>query len=106
MLYHACRHNPPLASDFWSQARMGRPLRTPELARYHEGVSCFGSLNQCRELLAILKKMTCIAELAIPPDGSVRYEPSLRPGHYTVWEEPETLHALIHRVYSLSEAEQ
>ena len=84
------KHNPPEESDFYSHTRRGlRPLGA-DGAEY-DAVSVYDSLEGMRRAQRISRIRGFIAELRIPDDAPVRWEPEGPPGHHNLWGEPETL---------------
>ncbi|MGB3306431.1 MAG: hypothetical protein WBA63_09630 [Thermomicrobiales bacterium] len=80
----------PSEPDFLSLEAQGRPCLNPKLQRLWQGVSCWETEEQAREMQAgVLRRMRYIAVLEIAHDGNIRFERTGKSdGHYTIWATP------------------
>ena len=87
--YRIVHSDPPLLSDFVSNAAMGRPPRrpTPEVLRLWDGISVFVTEQQAREKALQFPQLGgYLARLALPLGHAIRIERTTRSeGHYTLW---------------------
>jgi hypothetical protein len=101
--YRITNDNPPMRSDFESNRQQRRRARTsdPEILRLLTGISVFEELEQARQQMRRFPYLgKYIVELTIPPDAEVRWErTTARPGHYTLWGEPENILRFITNVH-------
>lgn len=99
ILYRVVKRNPPIEEDFFSPARLGRPLHrdTPALRRSWEGVSAADTESAARGLARRFPMMGAyIAVLDVPEDGSIQFEQTGADAHhFDLWAEP---HELLARV--------
>ncbi len=104
VLFRLCRTIPPTLGDFLSHKALGRPLRDPQSEELWDGISCFSTEEEARRALIVVRKMVCVAELALPPDARCTYrQTGLNEYHHTVWGEPEYLSSLVRRIIPLRE---
>jgi hypothetical protein len=99
--FRVVKSHPPTREDFLSAAALGRRLRgsNPELRRLFDGISVTDSLQQARQTAADFPRLgRFIATLVIPTGAPVRWEQTLREGHYTIWAEPDLLLRLVTEV--------
>jgi hypothetical protein len=86
--------NPPGPIDFASNRLKGLAPRGIEKQhlRLHDGISVYASRSQTEETARRFPALgSYIAELQLPDHGEFEAEPTLRPGHYTLWGQPDLL---------------
>jgi hypothetical protein len=101
--------NPPTDEDFRSFALQGRQPRDPdpEVLRLWDGVSVYDSKATLRRLIRNRPHLgTFIAELAVPDDGSVRFEKTRGAGHYTLWASPLELRRMVIHVLAVEDTDE
>lgn len=89
-LYRVVKSDPPMRTDFTSNAALGRPLRpgsSAEARRLWDGLSVTDTPEGASKLQRRFPQLGAyIAVLDIPMDGQIRVERTLREtGHHTVW---------------------
>jgi len=106
-LYHTIRDETPTPNDFLSNVEKGRPLpRDPYRQRLAQGISCWGTLAQAREMAQRFPSQgRFIAEIVLEEQTSLQYErTTASEGHWTVWGESDVLIRCIQAVYPVEEA--
>ncbi len=98
VFYRIVLTDPPTVADFESRQAKGLPPRGAELRRpeLYRGLSLYATEVQAGETARRFPALgNFIAAVAIPVNGPFRVEQTLRPGHYTLWGEPEDLLAAV-----------
>lgn len=97
-LYHSVKSIPPTLDDFKSASALGRVLLPPVTERQldrAQGISCWDNLDAMwRNIRRYPEHGRIVVVLDVPEDGSIRYEQTGRPGHWTVWGPPAVLREL------------
>ena len=97
--------NPPDRDDFLSHAALGYRFADPKRARQAEGISVFATRTQAR---CQAKQNPILggwfSELSVDPTRGVRVERTEgRPGHHTVWGDPDLLLGSVLRAVPVDE---
>jgi hypothetical protein len=101
-LYRLVKTDPPTETDFLSQKAENRRLINKKYADEFEGVSHWDSRAGAESLSGTVKGAQFVAELSIPDGSSIRYRPSFREGHFTIWAEPDILLGLVVRIHTIN----
>lgn len=100
--YRSVASDPPTQSDFLSNRALGKPRRPPhETEDRWAGISVHDTEQQCRKNALKWSLGAYIAEMDVPEDGGVRYGPTGKSGHCTIWGEAEQLLRCVSRVIPL-----
>ena len=102
-------HNPPLRIDFLSYHARGIPPRhdDPFTRRVWDGVSVYDSEQRARRVARQYPMLGgYIAMLDVPVPSAIRSERTgSRPGHWTLWGDPDELQRLVLSVSSVEGVE-
>jgi hypothetical protein len=103
-LYHVVKSPRPTEDDFKSQKDRGIPLRDPRFRREYEGVSCCDTAATAKQLAETFKLLgQYIAQIDIPDASALTYEPTLWPGHWTIWGDGQEMLRYVVRVLHVTE---
>jgi hypothetical protein len=101
-LYRAVHTDPPTREDFTSAQALGiaPPNDDPEVVRTNNGISTFDSWERLSQQARRFRRIgSYMAEFVIPEGGPIIWERTFsRPGHYTVWGDPDYLLTLVTEV--------
>ena len=89
VFYRLIESDTPTERDFWTHARLGRPLRDERDREFYErGVSAFDRSESAIEMAKKIRNpvMKCFAKLVIPPGCQLRIEKTRGRNHYTIWD--------------------
>lgn len=96
--YRIVRSPSPTVDDFLSARALGLARPEAYIAEWDRGVSVYDNLAYA--LRRAERNRTglgrFVATLVIPDDGSVRFAKTFGRHHFSIYEKPETLLALVH----------
>ena len=90
--YRVVKSNPPTERDFWSHQALGFPLLRAEDREIWTGISVQATEQQARQRAKIPGLGSYIAKLVVADTSAIRVRRTTRrPGHHTLWGEPDEL---------------
>jgi hypothetical protein len=99
LLYRIVAAMPHTRNNFLSYAALEKPLpegASPAIADRWQGISMYDSLDRARAVAIRFGLGAYIAALDLTDDRPFRIERTgQRPGHYTVWGDPDMLFARV-----------
>lgn len=94
--FRVVKTNPPTERDFWSHQALGIPLQREEDREIWTGVSVQATEQQARRTARIPRLGSYIAKLEVMQEGAITFRRTTRrPGHYTLWGNPNELLACV-----------